>query len=211
MSAPGKGSALADIAADLGTGAALLPVSPGGDGEQGDLLAFERELDALDGATIGAPRRRGRPAGSPNRSTLDLKRLLLARGYRDPAEFLASVMSMDVIELAKALRGGADGLQPSFDQAQAALALQVRAASELMPYFHQKMPIAVQHSGETARPLIVIAGGAATIQERQAGDGALSVHSLVDQTLSGDGGASSHDRPSHDHNQVVDGTAKTND
>jgi hypothetical protein len=47
-------------------------------------------------------------------------------------------------------------LPATFDQAHEALKLQVRAAEAIMPFFHQKKPIAVEHSGDGQRPVIII-------------------------------------------------------
>ena len=89
-------------------------------------------------------------SGVVDRTTLQLSRFLRARGYRDPAEFLASIVSADTRELAQAL--GEEGLGGVVE-------LQIKAAKELMPYFHQKMPLAVEHKGTAARPLFVINDG----------------------------------------------------
>lgn len=134
----------ADSAAE-GNSVARTPAPAGGSAEDADL--FGLELDAFEGATIRpAKRGPGRPPGSINRTTLQLQRVLMARGYRDPAEFLAAVMSMSTDELAKAL-----GCKPV-----EALPHQLRAAAELMPYFHQAMPKAVEVKGDAPRQLIVM-------------------------------------------------------
>lgn len=205
----GKSSAVADVAAQAGPDPGRSMAHTRDDAGAGDLFAgLDAEVSAHDGATIAPPAKRGpgRPANSPNRSTLQLQRYLMASGARDPAEFLASIVSMDTRKLAETLRPdhGKPGANPAtFDQVSSALDVQVRAARELMPYFHQKMPIAVQHSGNEGRPVIVIndhSGGAS----RRVVDGvarAMSIHDVeeseADQGLSqGDGGKS--------HGNVVD-------
>lgn len=220
MAARGKGSALADVAADLpneGTGAALTggrAENPGGEAAAGDLFgALDLEAAAFDGATIGPPKRgRGRPAGSLNRSTREMKRWLDARGYRDPLEFLASIYTMDTRELAVVLRGlpAATASDPvaigavTFDQAAEALRMQMRAASEAIPYLHQRTPMQVEHSGDAAaRPLIMIVDGAAGVRAVDGGDGAMSAFDLADfsriSQVPADAAASkSHDEGSHD-------------
>ncbi len=144
MSGDKKLSATAAIAANLGRVGAHAPPAP----EKSAADLFAAELADFDGQAIAPPVKRGagRPAGSPNRTTLQLQKMLMARGYRDPAEFLAAVMSMDTCELAARL-----GCEPA-----EAIKHQLRAAGELLPYFHQRMPLAVEHTGEGARPVIVI-------------------------------------------------------
>ncbi len=213
MTSPGKGSAVADAASRLaeeGTSVALTggrAENPGGGGEADLFLALDAEAGLFGGQTIAPPVRRGpgRPAGSPNRSTLQLQRWLQAKGYRDPAEFLASVVSMDTRELAAVLKGTRAGevATVTFDQAAEALRVQMRAASELMPYFHQRMPQQVEHRGDGARPLIIIADGAAGGRSPSGGDGAMSVfdheeiQGLARHATDGSA-ATSHDDGSHD-------------
>lgn len=120
--------------------------TPAANDGAGDLDLFAAELDLFEAATIKPVRGRGRPPGSPNRTTVQLQKLLLAKGYRDPAEFQASLVTMDTAELALAL---------SCSKLEAA-SLQQRAAERLMPYFHQAMPQAVELKGDIPRKLIVM-------------------------------------------------------
>ena len=148
----GKSSAVADIASQLGNEGRAVTHTPDAPGDfERDLFALDEELDQFAGQTI-APVKRGpgRPKGVVDRTTLQLSRFLRAKGYRDPAEFLASIVSMDTRELAREL--GEEGLAGVVE-------LQVKAAKELMPYFHQKMPLAVEHKGTAARPLFIINDG----------------------------------------------------
>lgn len=201
----GKSSAVADVAAQAGPdqGRSVSHTLAPADGAQADLLGFDQELALFEDQAIAPPARRGpgRPVGSVNRTTLQLQKLLMARGARDPAEFLASIVSMDVHALAKVLAdftklGDVTVLATSVGDA---LKLQITAAKELMPYFHQKMPIAVEHTGDGARPLIIIRDGevtriGATIDAR-----AMSVHEVQqDQGLSGPAPTGSHGEHSHD-------------
>lgn len=120
--------------------------TPAANDGAGDLDLFGAELDLFEQATIAPPKGKGRPPGSPNRSTVQLQKLLLAKGYRDPAEFMAALQSMDTKELAEKLSCG------KLEAAQ----LQLRAAERLMPYFHQAMPQAVELKTDTPRKLIVM-------------------------------------------------------
>lgn len=196
----GKSSAVADVAAqagpDQGRSVAHTP-APADAGAQADLLGFEQELSLFEGDTIRPPKRRpGRPPGSVNRTTLQLQRLLMAKGYRDPAEFLASLYTMDTRELAELLGETGEKGDPA-----KVLAIQKQAAEALMPYFHQKMPIAIQHGGDGARPLIIIRDGEGPGARARVVEGeTMSIHDaepVQDQALSGDAPAPSHGSPSH--------------
>lgn len=165
----------------------------------GDLFAaLDAEVEAFAGQAIAPPRRgAGRPPGSPNRSTLQLQGYLRARGYRDPAEFLAATASMDARALAAALAGHNNPALVTFDQAIEALKLQRAAAAELLPYFHQRMPQAVHHTGDNGRPVIMIVD-AATAARGASRDGAMSAFDLEEiQGVSDDPAGSSHGDASH--------------
>ena len=200
----GKSSAVADVAAqagpDQGRSVAHTP-APADAGAQADLLGFEQELSLFEGDTIRPPRRGpGRPPGSVNRTTLQLQRLLMAKGYRDPAERLAALQSMDVRELALALFQPDDGKLSVAMVAEAAR-IQNRASEALLPYFHQKKPIAISHQGDGARPLIIIRDGEGPGARASVVEGeTMSIHDVEpqqDQALSGDEHAPSHSLPSH--------------
>ncbi len=212
MAARGKGSALSEMASDLASEGSSVALTggggekSGGEAAMGDLFrSLDAEVASFEGATITPPAKRGpgRPAGTPNRSTLQLQRYLQARGYRDPAEFLASIVSMDTRALAAALKGAGEAAPVTFDQALEALKLQRAAAGELMPYFHQRMPQQVEHTGDAARPLIMIMGGAAGAAAPAASDGAMSIFDrLQNQSVTVEAEPSepiwSHDYTSHD-------------
>jgi len=206
----GKSSAVADVAAQAGPdqtrSVAHTPAAPE---PGGDLFGFEQELSLFEDQAIAPPMRRGpgRPPGSVNRTTLQLQRLLMAKGYRDPAEFLASIVSMDVRALAGELsepRKADDdkGVEVMTVNRGAALQLQLRAAEALMPYFHQKMPIAVEHGGQVARPLIIIRDGDGPGRARVVEGEAMSIHDAQeveqDQGLSGREADGSHGSRSFD-------------
>ena len=191
-------SALAALVAEMGTSEAhtrgLAEKSAGDD----LFAAIDAEVEAFAGQAIAPPKRgAGRPPGSPNRSTLQLQGYLRARGYRDPAEFLAATASMDARALAAALAGHGKPDLVTFDQAIEALKLQRAAAAELMPYFHQRMPQAVHHTGDNGRPLIMIVD-AATAARGASRDGAMSAYDLEEiQALGDDAPRPSHGEASH--------------
>lgn len=164
------------------------PAGAPGDGvDQAAADLFRTELDLFEGSTIAPPKRgRGRPPGSANRSTLKLQQHLMVQGYRDPAEFLASIMTMNTAELAREL---------SCDKADA-LPMQIRAAESLMPYFHQKLPTAIHIKPDDARPMIVMSD---------------TFNMQVNQTLSVEAAKGSHGERSHSVSQVIDMSGESDD
>ena len=198
-----KGSAIAEIAADLGSSVPLTGSAPENPGA-GDLFrSLDDEVDQFGQTAIRPPVKRGagRPAGSPNRTTLQLQRYLQARGYRDPAEFLAAIVSTDPRRLAVQLLGhdadspAARAVSLKLEDVLEVVKLQKGAAAELMPYFHSRMPLAVHHTGDAPRPLVIINEGG-PMRDRKPGDGAMSVFDLLlDQGVSIDP-ASPSDAPS---------------
>lgn len=202
MGERGRGTALGDIASDLASeGTSVVPTGGrAGNSGLGDLFRdLDDEVGGFAGATIAPPKRKGpgRPAGSLNRTTLQLQRYLQARGYRDPAEFLASIVSADTRELAAALKG-MPVASVGFDDAVEVLKLQRTAAAELLPYFHQRQPQQVEVKGDAPRALIIINDGGAAVGRSGMG-GAMSAFDIVeDQGVSPLAGDRSHDTRSHD-------------
>lgn len=85
----------------------------------------------------------GRPPGRMNKKTEEWAQLILGK-YRSPLVFLAEVYSRRVGDLALEL-----GCKPV-----EALEIQRRAASELAPYLHGKMPVQVEIRGNL--PMLVL-------------------------------------------------------
>lgn len=136
---------------------------PGGDLVEaeapGDLGVFEPAPDValplpIDAREIGdtGRRARGRPKGSVNKSTSDMRRFLMAQGFRDPMQALASAYSMDTLDLAERLtrmraelRKRTMGSETSPNvipldvvDPKEVFQLQLQAAKEAMPYWHAK-------------------------------------------------------------------------
>lgn len=122
-----------------------------------DLLAFDEDLALFSGQSIAPPARRGpgRPAGSTNRTTSKVREYLLGRGYRDPLEQAAALVSADPRELAAAL-GGKKVKEVTFGEALAVLAEQGKARGQLLPYFHQEMAKPKEPEREVERHFVVI-------------------------------------------------------
>ncbi|WP_336800494.1 hypothetical protein [Kaistia sp. MMO-174] len=142
--------------------------------------------DAEDGEPARAPafpaakRGPGRPKGSINRKTEAARRYYQAKGYRDPLAFLGELVDADPLELTKWFReqqlkifGSAEGA-PSLAEVAS---MQVKAAAELMPFLHGKMPIRVETDDDKALPILVVdlGGGQAAALPFQAGDKPMSI------------------------------------
>jgi len=155
----------------------------------------EEERAALDlGATLDLfgehqvkpPKLNGRPPGRVPHATQALRKLLIARGYRDPAEFLAAIYSMPTKELAAELHCDTKDAMPH----------QIRAAVELLPYFHQKSPMALEVTQQTLRPVMIINEVHHHAGASETDDGAMSVHDLEAeqyQEVSEDGAEATHE------------------
>lgn len=90
-------------------------------------------IEAPAPAPAGAPGRPGRPAGSRNKRTEEWVAYLLGR-YRSPLVMLAETYSRTTASLAAELQCKKS---EAFD-------IQVKAATALAPYLHQKLPQAVE-------------------------------------------------------------------
>ena len=145
----GVAAAVEDVMAEMGD-QAFLPVPPV---EQLAML-FTNEDGTAKKPTLGeqldACRERGpgRPKGSRNRSTEDLRKYLLNK-YTHPLETLAVMYSRPTAALAAEL--GCDTLD--------AAKLQVACAGKVAEYVAQKMPQAHELKGEAAIPIFFQVGG----------------------------------------------------
>ncbi len=81
----------------------------------------------------------GRKPGSLNRKTRMMLPMLEALNYKDPAIVLAEIASMPELKLRKITRTEAG---------RAGLVARLRAAAELMPYCHGKLPVKIDVGGE---------------------------------------------------------------
>lgn len=112
---------------------ALLPLLPADEVAMLPLDPVARGA-ALRGGTRRGP---GRPAGAINKKTQDMARMILAK-YQSPLVFLAETYSRKVSDLAIELQ-----CKPV-----EAFQVQLRAAQELAPFLHGKMPVEVNVRGE---------------------------------------------------------------
>lgn len=144
------------------------PDVPEPDAEQLPLLPLPLKDIGEDGQLVeGPPRRAGRPPGARNKRTEAWLEWFGAR-YRMPLEMLGQMISRDKEVLAKEL--GCSKLD--------AFKLQCEAARALLPYCHQKQPVAVQIDGASLVQLI-IEDPAGLAGEAQPGDGAFLIEGEI--------------------------------
>lgn len=110
------------------------PLEVGDDFEQIDMLSalglpINKRVTTLRAKRTGLP---GRPAGSPNKRTVEMASYLLSR-YKSPLETLAQIQATPIAELAASL--GCTALEALQEIRLAAIALK--------DHVHSKMPVAV--------------------------------------------------------------------
>jgi len=136
------------------------------------LMPEDAELvEAASAAQLDARRGPGRPSGSVNRATRQMREFIL-KNYTDPAVGLAltGLRSNLQATIAAAIAIGQQlGCKPI-----EALEVMRKCSAELMPYVHSKQPLAVQLSGKVAQLHI----GLGQAPERLAGD---ALAELLDQ------------------------------
>ncbi|WP_417244352.1 hypothetical protein [Celeribacter sp.] len=108
-------------------------------------------------ALEAAPRGRGRPPGSRNRSTEEWSRFLLSR-YRSPLLGLAEIAQASPLDLQRELGGAPAKDKPEGCSLVEALRLIMQAQQALAPYLHQKQPTAIDGGGVAMMQVIINAG-----------------------------------------------------
>ncbi|RWG44138.1 hypothetical protein [Mesorhizobium sp.] len=135
------------------------PTLPAAGGEQLALIPDAKpRAQPAAGASSGEASGRGRPQGARNRRTDEMVRYLNTFGS-GPLVGLARVVNL--------IRWGDDGM-PDFADLAKALGMKKKEAAmfwrdcarELAPYMHQKLPIAVDVTGDSAGSLVVVNLGA---------------------------------------------------
>lgn len=141
------------------------------DGSAGDDVGTPSGFfDAV--ARAGEARGVGRPKGARNRKTEAFEKWFYAKGYTDPAQKLAEIVTMDPRALQqialedKIARRDLKNIGTAEHPIQAVevpsildmLDLQRRAAVDLMPYLHGKKPTEVVVTDERL-PILVVAAG----------------------------------------------------
>lgn len=139
------------------------------------LADCELEADLL--GEVVPPRRGGRPAGARNKRTLALSDLIQATG-QSPGMFLAGIMrdpvqAIRAAEAALKARGqlSTNVLEGAKFTAETIVRLQMSAADTLMPYVHQKLPVAVDLTADVKGMVLKIDLGAENIIPSAAGVG----------------------------------------
>lgn len=98
----------------------------------------------------------GRKPGSLNRKTMMMLPMLEALSYRDPAQVLAEIASMPEARLRKLT---------ATEAGRSAMAARLKAAAELMPYCHGKLPVSVNVT--PILPVLEIVTGTNQIEQFQ--------------------------------------------
>lgn len=136
---------------------AMLPLKVAGD------LRDDATRDEEARKYPGGPGKAGRPPGSKNKTTAAWVAYMRAR-YTAPMIALAEMYSRNVRDLALDL--GLDWGELGFDERMELLEFQKKCAAELLPYLHQKQPVAVEVDARGVVQLVVheaapvpIAGG----------------------------------------------------
>lgn len=121
-------------------------------------------------AAAGERKGIGRPKGAANRHTAEFEKWYYARGFKDPAQLLGELVSTDPRALqAMAIENAAAvGLTRTVGTGEEAhlvlevpglidlVDLQRRAAVDLLPYLHGKMPTRIEIADERLPTLIVV-------------------------------------------------------
>jgi hypothetical protein len=154
----------------------------------GDLFGPEGRADHDFAPAFPQPTRRegpGRPPGAANRKTLQLQRLYVARGFRDPLLGMGELVTSDPVELwrwmrqqTKAETGSLEGAPSLLDVVK----LQQAARSDLAPYLHGKAPQQTD-TGDEALPVLIVDLGDDQVAaaRRKAADEALSIGQAVEE------------------------------
>ncbi len=109
-----------------------------------EVPAGAEQLALLPDAVTGEAGSSGRPKGARNRRTQEWVDYLLAR-HRAPLEALAEVLTQGPEALRAEL--GCERLE-AFDR-------WLRVAEALLPYLHQKQPMAIQADGGSVLPIVL--------------------------------------------------------
>jgi len=144
-------------------------------------LMVEIERNPVRADAVAQARRVGRPKGSRNRRSEELIRYVLAR-HAHPMMVLAQVYSRPVEALAAEV-----GCTPA-----EALAMQVRAASEALPYFESKKPVSLQLDARVIQLVMQAADGSLAHEDRppweEAEQGFSGGNGTIGGTVAGGGG-----------------------
>ncbi|MCJ8143824.1 hypothetical protein MKI84_12945 [Ancylobacter sp. A5.8] len=157
-------------------------------------------LPGVEPLRLRAP---GRPAGAEGRSKKQLREYLAGLGYSDPAVVLAETMSMADADLQHVLSQRVKEPDGSVRTERVTLAearaIRLRAAAELMPYLHGKMPT-VELQPDEKLPMLILELGTNQLDidrgridgGQRAGALSVGLPLLENQGLSGGDAEASH-------------------
>lgn len=179
-------------------------------GKQLPLPAMVEEDAAVEKPDDGERRGPGRPAGSPNRATAELRRWLLSQ-YTSPLQAMAEIASRPTAQFIRDLQAIAKEVgMPTVGKGQSVLdvfKLQMSLAAELAPYVHQKQPQALQVEGKGGLVELHMHLGGLSESVRQAGV-AVDDDAIIDlEPISGqlaENSENSHENPDELDNGELD-------
>lgn len=144
---------------------------------EGDLFGDDEGLDEdapspFSGAAADEVRARiGRPRGARNRKSRDFERWYQAKGYVDPLQRLAELVSEDPRVLTAWFdeNAGVDarGRKRAGPSILEVVRMQISAAEALAPYLHGKKPVKVEVVGDQL-PMLMLALGTNQLAEAEA-------------------------------------------
>ncbi len=111
--------------------------------------AFFRAVEAVEAKL-------GRPRGARNRKSEAFEKWFFAKGYKDPAQLLAEIVSADPAALASMIPNA---------ELMDVIKMQISAAGELMPYLHGKKPTVVELDAGQLLPMLSIMAGSDQMAE----------------------------------------------
>lgn len=114
-------------------------------------------------------RGRGRPKGSTNKSTKEWVEFFMTRVKKSPLIFLGELYSQKTEDLARKMRA----------KREDALKIQISAAAAVLPYVHQKQPVAVQVQTEEL-PTINIYASQSLFNQFNNGSGKVKPEIIID-------------------------------
>lgn len=169
--------------------AAMPPVEA--EEEQPDLLGFAPLLGqpARDVVTARGP---GRPKGARNKRDLDMVKFILGR-HRSPLLAMAEIVDTPIAQLSRVL---------SCDLIEAA-EFQLKAASQLAPYLHQRQPQAVTVDASTVGALMVVNMNAPKAGAVPVSPFGVDMELQQNQGVSTSADDASHGTPSHEEAKVL--------
>lgn len=150
------------------------------------------------GADEGSPGGgvRGRPPGSRNKSTAEWKAFFLSQ-HESPLMVMGRIMSADLHALAAEM-GFTSGMRKATpDELLELFKVKLQCAKELLPYVHQKQPVAVENTGNGLMQLVINTGG--VVSPESVGDIPAMPINFIDAKIESEQWVSDHEKANSDN------------